>query len=429
MADVKIKSQHFSLSTAASGTQDFTISGFGTVVGAMFQWNGCVTIGSPITEFLPGFGFTDGTREVNASGFINDDQTTADSSRRLSTLACIDILNNNQNRVGSWSFNSFITDGVRLTIDEQSSIGHDVVVTLFGSDNISNIYCNAFDDLGVLTDAVPITGVGATPDLLFMCSTGGSNNPTTPSNLVHSFQSLGIAINDGSETQRVSLISSENAVTAPASNCTSYIGNDSLVGRAFQDTLSWDAVLTSFDADGFSITPNVSALNGVIMFLAITFTVKPNMALFDMEWPTAGNYVETTPGFLPLYGLISSVTGPSTRNAVSNASYTFSTTIIEDTPAPRLRTLSSSEEDAATNSNVNSFLGSVLNLRKVDGTGNDVVASSWEMTSLGWDFTLTTNPASALLGWALAIGSTIEAQISVPIVAKDIQHNRRVRGR
>jgi len=418
MADIKMKSQSAALSTAASGTQDFTIAGFGTVVGAIFQWCGGTALGTSVLEFLPGIGFCDVTNQVQIGGFCNDNQSTGDNSRRLSNAEVITILDQSQNTQGKFGFNSFITNGVRLDIDEQATSAYLVAFTLIGTDNIANINCGIKDDLGTGTSGVAITGVGDEPDLLFIGTVGGNNVP--PSTNVHNFFSFGCAINDGSETQRVSLVSSDDNLSAPASRTNGYIGNDSICGRSFNDALSWDAVLTSFDADGFTITPNVSTASAVIIYFAITFTIKPQIALFDMEWPTADNYSETNPGFQPTFGMISTVLGPSSRNSLNSSGYTYFNAVFDSSI---LRALNSSDQDNQTNTNSTSLMASTIRIRKPDSSGDDVVAGSVSFTSLGWDFTVTTNPASAGLGWGLAIGDNSSGPKIPVVMHHHLQHN------
>lgn len=405
MPNIKMKTAHVAASTG-SGTQDFTIAGFdSTVVGVIFEWCGGTGIGVAGVDCMPGRGYCDGTRNVSVCALSDHNVTTGDTSRRITNAACLSFIGENQTSIGSFSFNSFITNGVRLNIGESAEFGYLVQFTLIGTDNIANIYCNAFDDLGTGTAAVPIDVAGFEPDLAFVDCVGHTGLPTGSTN-IHTILSHGCAINDGSETQRVSMATSWDNLTAPASECHQYIGNTAIIGRLLQGTMDWTGALTSFNANGFSITPSASAVNTNLIYMVIKFTDKPQLALADFEWPTTGNLSITTPGFLPLYARLSTILGPTARNAIkANTSYTLNMAVLEEQPGQRARVMNSSEEHGVTTTNASSEMNSTLDIRKPDSSGSDVVASSWTMTSLGADFTLTTNPAAVGLSWGLFIGS------------------------
>jgi hypothetical protein len=76
-----------------------------------------------------------------------------------------------------------------------------------------------------------------------------------------------------------------------------------------------------------------------------------------------------------------------------------SITVFDDT---NINALSFSGEDALATSNENSRHSDSLSL--ADAAGDQEVVATYALDSLGWDFTISTNPAAAILGWWFAIG-------------------------
>ena len=402
MPDIKIQQRNFNVTTAASGTQDVTITSFGTVKAAIVYYSGATGLNAETNSFNQGMGFSDGTNQSSMASFVNEGETTGDSTRSHSTNSFIDILSINQTVTASFSV-TFITDGIQLTVENQADVGYLCHLVLIGGADVSNVFVGSKDDLGTGTGDVAITGVGFEPDLILMTTVGLST--AVPATSVHNIFSLGCAINDGSQTQRVSMMSSQDNLSAPASEVTAYIGNDSITGRAlWAGPGFWDALLKTFDAGGFTVTTSASSVNAIVNYLCLKFTGGPNLALFDMEFPTAGNYAETTPGFEPTFGLISNVLGPTARNTSTTGNVGWALTTITD--EPKLRTMCAVDEHNQTTTDASNYMNNALSILAPVGGAFDVVASTWSMDSLGWDFTLTTNPpVNPSLGWALAIGT------------------------
>ena len=400
MSDVKFEVVRFALSTAAAGnTQDVTISGFGTPKAAIFFHTIAVVDGTIASVGRMGIGFTDGTNEAAIDVVINDNATTSNTERGHRTDRVIAYTDANAEVVG-FSTNSFITDGIRLDIDNATGTARLITCILIGGDGVSSAHVGTKDDLGTGTSAIDINTVGFEPDLVFMAGVG--NAAALPLHAAAAILSWGAAINDGSDTQRVSMFGSQDGQATDQSNA--YIGNDSITGQVYADALSWDAVIGGFDASGFSITPNASSVNDIVSYLCIEFLDTPVISLFDMAWPTSGNYAETTPAFTPTFGLISTVIGPSARNTLDTASnFGFGISAFD---ASTISSDSASNTDGAGTTVAKSVSASDLSVLGTDGT-RKVQASSYAFDADGWDFTLTTNPAATALGWGLAIGPSV----------------------
>jgi len=215
-----------------------------------------------------------------------------------------------------------------------------------------------------------------------------------------SYVSFGVGINDGNDTQRVMMSQGDNGTGF--ANAGAYIGNTSIVGAAFSaGGLSWDAV-AAYIANGFSLNPNSSTSSSNVIYLSIKFNNSPGLSLFDLSWPTSGNYIETTPGFQPNFGFIVSMSGATARNNNQTSGiFGFSLATFDDSV---IHTINGTYEDNAFTTVAKSIISDRLRIRKWDHSANEVIASSYAFTNVGWDFPLTTNPSPALLGWGLAIG-------------------------
>jgi len=412
MADVKFEVTRFTLSTASAGnTQDVTLSGFGTPKAAIFIFSNGQVDGTPATDMRAGFGFTDGTRQYAIGLYDKDTLTRTGSSRGQTDDAVIQLVGidgSSATLLTKFGFNQWITDGVRLDIDVPAIDGRIVTVIFIGGTDVSNAYVNFKDDLGIWASAVDITDPGFEPDLVFIAGIGSSDAPTIGA--THAIASFGVAHNDGSDAQRGVFFSSQNAATT--ANNTSYISNQSAAAQAYNGSLTWRGTVGAFDSSGFSITPNSNARDDIVGYLALKFTNSPDISLFDMEWPTSGNYAETAPGFTPTFGMIMGVQGPTARNTVTTAgTYSVSVAAFD---AASIETHSATSENSVSTTNANSLSSNQLRILDVAGSADLVLASSYAFDSDGWDFTLSTNPGAAVLGWGLAIGAGASTTVGAP---------------
>jgi hypothetical protein len=397
MADVNFAVTSFTLATSGS-TQDVTISGFGTPKAAMFFWSDGQTDDTVSTENFLGFGFTDGVRQWSAVCLDFSIVVSTRAGRRHSDDHCVMFVADGGGASARYGFNSWITDGFRLDVDSPLSNGRLVTAVLINGDDVTSAYVNYKDDLGTSTSAVDISDPGFEPDLVFLSCIGESGTP--PSGAVHFINTFGACINDGSATQRIVGYSSQDGVST--TNITGYIGNTYATGQIFNGSLSWGGQVGAFDSSGFSITPSTSAGSDIVGYLALKFANDPDIALFDMTWPASGSYSETAPGFEPAFGLISSLIGPSSRNTPTDADTCLSVAAFDSSA---IFTSNAASRDNVSTSNSAGLHADRLRILQADTTGDAVLASDYAFDSDGWDFTLTTNPSSAVLGWGLAIGA------------------------
>jgi len=394
MADVKFEVVSFDLTTGA-GPQSVTISGFGTPSAAMF-FLGSATADDTITaDFHSGIGFSDGTNDAAICDF-RVDASSADTQRGHSSARAGFSMTNAPAEEGGFSA-AMITDGVSLTMDDTFPTAYRVTCVLIGGADVANAFVGTHDDLGTGTSAVDITAPGFEPDVVFLICQ--SINTTLPVFTGSTVTSYGCAINDGAATQRSIRLGS---YAGSASTNYGYVGNTGAVGRTHNSS-EWEGVVGVFDSSGFSITPSASSGSSIVSYLALSFDNAPGIDLFDMEWPTSGDYAETAPGFTPSFGLIASLAGPTARNTKKETSNTLAAMSVVAFDDTTINALTWSDNDDEATTVAKSVHNDSLKLIEDDGSTTAVEGTLDGFDASGWDFSLTTNPSEAVLGWGFAI--------------------------
>ena len=417
MADVKFEVVRVALSTGvATTTQDIDISGFGEPSAAIF-----ITGYAAADDVIRGaasmaIGFTDGTNENCMSASINNGAATTNTSRAQRT-DCVIAQVSNDAVFARFSFNAWTSNGVQIIVDDQDTTSRLCTVILIGGADVSGAFVG-IKDLGTGTSAVTCTGALFEPDLVFATCTG--NAAASPVAGAAGILSFGCAHNDTTVKQGAILIGSHDGQSATVAD--TVVANDSLCGQLYGGTYAWHGGVTSFDADGFSVTPSSSASNDDIYYLALKFANSPDISLFDMTWPDTGSYAETTPGFTPNFGMIAAGAGATARNTkASTNGLAMSIATFDDSPVVYTHTIT--DEDAATTTVSRTLASDQLRILHPDGATNDVVATH-AFDADGWDFTISTNPAADILGWGLAIGAgAAGGSLSIPIAAYHYRNN------
>ena len=179
--------QQYALNTS-TGTQDFTISGAGTCKGVLVIGGLATVNGTEIDHAGGVWGFigTDGT-ERSICGASEHDQTNTDTYRYADTGVIRGLTGTGgTDYVISWD--SYITDGVRLSIDTAPSSARLVsLVMFFGAD--VNV------EVGSLTmatgdDSEALVTVSQQTHLLFTATT---NDSTLDSANAHMSMHMGVA--------------------------------------------------------------------------------------------------------------------------------------------------------------------------------------------------------------------------------------------
>lgn len=393
MADIAVT--RFALTTAAaSSTQDVTISGFGTPSAVLFLYSGGTSDGTVANHNRVGIGATDGTTQAATIVRAADAQGTATVRRLYSSSNSIIGLQNTGNAIlGEVGFSTWITDGVRLVVNSAFSSSFLVTAVFFSSNVEAKVISH---DLGTSTSAQDITTVGFEPDAVIAFSNASGQVGNTCS------QTFGVAVNDGTDTQRS--VSWRNRDTVSTMQLSSLVSDSKILSslHVTSDSERYGVTLSDFDADGFSLTSSASAGSDYAGLLAIKLPTGQQFSLFDSTVPASGSIAETSPGFLPYFGLMSNLAGPTAENTLDTTSGAAPSFSAFDENS--IYTISTSSLDASADSLEKSLSDdSFTLLRASDGTV-ETTSSGYAFDSQGWDITLTANPAAAVLGWGLAIG-------------------------
>lgn len=413
MADTKFEVTRAALTTAAAtNTQDITISGFGTPKAAIFIVTSAITDATVAADAMFSIGWTDGTRESAACYLSDDDGVNTYAQNAHYNNRVISFHGpGSQTETTGFGFDSWITDGVRIVVDEQADAAYLCTVILIGGSDVSNVYVGNYDDLGTSNQTIDITDPGFEPDVVFMAHTQ-ETSWGTPAN--QAYFSVGCCINDGADTQRcIAKYLDHNQST---SSHYGLIENTAASALIHSSATFFDSTIGTFDSSGFSVTVSASAFSTVMSYLAIKFSNSPNIDLFDTSWPTSGSVNEETPAFEPSFAMIFDLAGISTRNTRTNADASFGITAFDSNGAYSIS--STHDDDGLTNEK--SLSNDSIGLLGSDGSTTEVAASGYAFDSLGYNVTLTTNPASARLGWAFVIDSdtgTDLTQNSTPNIA------------
>ena len=294
MADVSVVVQRTTLPTS-TGTHDVTVSGLGTAKAAIFIFY--KDTGSAGTanqqDAVCGYGFTDGTNHYSVYGdWLNG--TSSHNGERAQSTSYVALLE--ETAANNAAFNSWITDGVRLDVTNGSSIaGCHLDVVLFSGGDV-NAAAGNFAVPGSSGSTRSVTGLSFAPNLVFAATAG----IPTGTNQSHSVVSFGCAHDSaGGIVQSV--------LSRGAANNTKNLGvvrrNDGFCAQAFTQGTPWRQEVTSFNADGFTVTERDSnAGSDDVGFLAVDLgshgvVLEPN---YGTPTSTGTDTISSsfTPGFL-----------------------------------------------------------------------------------------------------------------------------------
>lgn len=405
MADVIFRSNTEPLNTGGA-TQTFTVPGAlggANPKAAIFITTSGVTDGVVNNPLTFSIGWTDGINQAATSITEAHNVSSSASARRHSDAAvALRISSSTGDEAMNFSFNSWTADGVVLNINNAPTTNWLMTYILIGGDDVVSVDADLLN-MGTGTSAIPVT-TGFEPSVVF-AMTSGNLATVPPSGGLTAIVSHGVCVNDGTDSQgSVYHYGQPNQSTT---NNASVISNSSIMGQAASSGISWNVACGGFGPTGFTLTPSASTTNAYAFYLALEFQNSPDISLFDMSWPTAGDYTETTPNYQPDFGFIVSDVGPTARDSYTNSSVTSSAITIFDATNINTENIQSQggKNAGVSQTNTSSLSASTARALKFDASGDAFLASGYSFTSTGWSFPLTTNPVTnPVLGFALAIG-------------------------
>lgn len=388
--------------SAAGATQDFTFSGMGTPVAAIFYVSIATADNTVSNGAIESIGWTDGTHHEcwsicnqNVGLGNTNNKVRADNAKVIYMLTAAGA------STGIASFNSWITDGVRITVDTQFSAAYKIGVLLIGG---SEALANAGNFSGPGPGGTRVvTGVGFSPDLIFFLGTKTFN----ASNTDIGSGMLGIAIPGGGITQRgLNWACADNSGTSD-----DYLCLDSAVGMLGTSANARDPFVnvTAFGSDGFTLTEIVGNNTGPAQaYLALKL---PNCPIYldYVTTPTAtGNTDFTGPGFQPRFAAFLGCQATSTAATKTNTEASaFGLGWVAGAGTPVEHSMSCEQKDNVTSQITRSVVDTcaMTLLSDASTVSHKAVWNSWLSTGIRLGF----NPTDGLTArkWAmLAIGPT-----------------------
>lgn len=379
-------------------TTDFVMPGFGTPKAVELFWSRDDPPESVITSYCTfGVGVFDGTRNHAAMSRTRNGASTSECENYGASTNCYGLIATTTQTITDLATGSFITDGFRLTFSVAPARAAEVVCILYGG---SDMLARA----GLFNATVAdddITDPAFKPSLVKIFGTRQEIDDTfgTPSNRF----SYGV-VSQNSDVVVQRNISYDDPDNVGTSTLAMSINNNSAMNETTVSGIGHTAVLSGFDANGFTVEFDDGASAG---HQGIYLALKPGTLLTyvgDFAMPTStGTDVQTGVGFRPqiIGTLPSRVTAFNTlKTDLSASNWSFGAGTRLDSAYLSL----SSEDAAATMVTFQNAGRHILHLLDEDGTETDFAKASLQSLdsdgfSFYWHDKITT--AGNVLVWAI----------------------------
>lgn len=406
--DIKFATMQFALDTGLASQDIFTITipDFGTPAGVVLSWTQATADDTDTADAQMGFGFAAYGSEPLAEStttMIEDGVTTMNSNRYQDSNALVNI-GSAGTLTGRAQLSSFIKDGISCRVDTVFSSAILINVLFIGEAGVTEagLYLR---DLGADT-GISTVWLNFEPDLAFVKSVGLSDGTLSAGDPNYSF---GVTVNNGASPIQQNCIGFATDDGAATENAGSIISDSSILQMFVEPVTGTPAInytidVDNFSSDGFQVNMSDDAGNAIMYTLGIRFKARPNLWLGNMTWPTSGDYAETGPGFEGLFGMNFALVGASAMDTVNTDDFNVSTMWFDDTGT---YTLNFSVEDNVGTSNASSRNNLSANIR--DGVAALEVAATFDgFDATGLDFSITTNPGTAVQGFTLVVGGVAQ---------------------
>ena len=391
----------------STGTQDITIADFGTPQLAIFLFNGDNSTADGVTDHaIIGIGTTDGTRQWSTLATEENGQGANDGGRDQNATRCITIVDGNTVVQARATFDSWITNGIRINWDA-NSLSTGVLVTCVLIGGATNVHVN-WKPLGsIVNSAVNITDPGFEPDFVLFTCTG---NATLNSNTTYGMLSFGFGINDVDVTQKCVGWGTPNGATTMAYGM--QVFSNRVATQTYSVGTSWAAELSDFDANGFSLTSRIAgAGNDYVFYIAVE--TEKDVWVDSIDSPTStGSRATTGVGLEPDCVFMVETMVQTEDSFISDGDAGgYAISIFDDTNE---FCHGFATEDNVGTSNTESGLDNIaVHYNKDDGTDAfDAVHSS--MDSGGWtlNYSNADGTTRKFIGFAIGTGA---AGLDIPI--------------
>jgi hypothetical protein len=350
----------------------------------------CISIGFVATNVAQS-----STAQIASYAFSEDNQANSDTARNHNTTRCIRLPDHAGAGVTflcEASFNSWITDGIRINWDALPSSAFKVTVILFGGSGlaaglVTNASCPATIN-GTTTHTI-----GFEPQIII----------TTPNiNAARElFTSLGVS--DGTKNSCAMELSDFNS---PSGNARSVCYNDRVhysivVNDPAPDTFTSGVALVNFTSTGFDAKTLDAAVANSVAALCLNFggaAFAIDQGFTDPSGSGTGNTSYTWPGHKTGFLLVGASTTNTINTLLQSGGVSFGATDQQTSSAKSVH-----DEHGVGTTNTGSITdAAVVELLANDGT---ILSRATWVSGDANGFTLnwTTNPATARRAWALSV--------------------------
>ena len=374
---------------ATTGTQDITIPNFGTPKCAIFHYNTSSVNNTVTASYDHSIGFTDGFKQtcVSASsqGGVIAANINTDRANRNDRLGFA-VQNQAQ-----FSFDSWITDGVRINVTSAPVSSGFIVVTFFGGDDLINASADAIR-LQSLNHNVDL---GFEPSLVIGVGTGMPIVGFFTKSLI----STSFCVNDGQA--KTASTSSFDFDAGTVTNSGTHRSDSIFAGTFINGSFSWSVSINKFFSYGYEITATNLPENYYVMCLSLKISDRYKAKLIEQDSPTGiGGYQfgELDQSFDPEFSWIVPNLNTAIGSSVDSQNITHS--LIDSS---NQYTVSSSSLD-------NQATTSVNNINYADGlTVLNGATKEYESTFVNFNsgrvvFGFTQAPATSYKWFGLIIG-------------------------
>jgi hypothetical protein len=408
--------------STGGGNQDFTVSGFGTPKGAIFIGSGGSSDGTAADGAIMSFGCTDGTNELVTS-YTTEHNVANSNTYRLGASDEVIQFGDHAGAIdGEANFNSWITDGVRVTWGNAPGTAFLVTCILIGGSDLS-VDVGTASIPSAINDTVDV-GCGFEPDQVLFFGNGASFSTDGSS---FALMWLGMANNGVGIEQGCGVFAAvDNAVN---SDVAGRIDTTYSVINHGGASISRAAELTAFNAGpspaaGFTLTQKgPSTFSNTTGYMALYYNSAVDHSIEQIDTPTAtGNDAQTGPGFTPQF--VMQIMG---MWSAYNTSYTNSQAGafgISAFTADDEYSIATADEDAAATMNTQSVADDqAVNLDEEDGTAA-FDATFVSMDANGWTTNFSAVNGTTRKWLALAVEEFTTAGTTIPIMMHQYRQRR-----
>lgn len=412
------------LAPTSTGTQDFTVSGFGTPQAAIFIFNSAASDSTPADDVRFSIGFwarySSTDRQYVCHATYKDGQSDTPmyshgGGDNDAVVRSFTLDSDSPTTAFNAEFNSVITNGVRInwTLADGSVNGY-VTCVLFKDFDWAYVDYEEEDDLASYLDDLVFTGWPGEADVVFGLTHRDSSVGVGDTARI----SLGIAVNDGVESQGSNNFWMWADVKAGyTASIAALMSDDTLLvhtkGKATSP--SWARRLVSFDANGATleqiVTTGLEGRHAFVGILALKLPDGVQSSLDFLATPTStGTWDITAPGFKPQFALVLS-SNQSTYDALETsplANVFAVSTIDENAQYANLCWLEDGTEPREAHTQSSAAALDQPTWGAGGGAGSDIVASFTSFDADGINLNVTSTDSTARKQIWFTLGTPLE---------------------